>query len=146
MNILHKIQLATLIAIITSVSILVYVDQAYSESTINLKLVSHKEPGVHSEPANFFEPNHPPPSKCKSGPSPGEHWVFNEEQCEWTNNTVTIDPVISPICGPGPVLENGPCPDYEEPTIEYQIMNGINSIITQIQKFFGVYVDHIIST
>lgn len=62
MNIFYKIQLTVIIVAISAISILVYIDQAYAT-----------------------------PSDCKSGPSPGKGWIFNEELCDWI---ITSEPVF----------------------------------------------------
>lgn len=44
MNIFHKIQLLTLIAIVTSVSILVYIDQSYAACIFDEETGEYLEP------------------------------------------------------------------------------------------------------
>ncbi len=61
------------------------------------------ETSFTKERSNMVEPY---PAKCKSGPSPGEDYYFDEEECEWYH---VVDEV--PIrCGePGFNYETGKC-------------------------------------
>jgi len=69
--------------------------------------------------------------------------------CEWqkrSNSSVTLDPIIYPICQPGTVLENGICSDEEPLTFYDHIVRAFYSIVIPIEQFFGVYVEPTITT
>lgn len=207
MNIFQKVTLVTTIVAVISISLLVYVDQAYASCSgeyeepcftlfktvpyqIDKKYIMQSFESEGTEPYSswsipdrewdFGKELEPPVIVCSEFIGDGElrqirikwenantisnieyldNWIdfcdaflppmnFDEPKTEQRTNHggITLDETVYPVCGPGTVLNDGVCFVYEEQTIEYQIINTINSIIVQIEKLLGVYVGPTVST